>query len=207
MLFWESVMFRTNTLSTWPLHDDLIGGRLNRVTNTLDWEDGGFGINNTNYGLLYQIWNCWIDHDKVIISAPNTNPTVLITLSGLTEVSFTFDQNMHPVLAYVQNEISKLLWYDSLEGKQTIKILDTDVITPRVALDDKRAEQSAVSDIILAYFRGSSLYIRLQRDRFLIEYLLKENINGKLVKIGMNRGMRFEFVIEDKSSGGYNGNN
>jgi hypothetical protein len=44
--------------------------------------------------------------------------------------------------------------------------------------------------------RGTSLYYRQQRDRYEVEYLLKTGLNAKLVRVGMNKGYRLQFMLE-----------
>jgi hypothetical protein len=73
--------------------------------------------------------------------------------------------------------------------------MDSDVITPKCSLDDKRQLQVSRSDIILAYIREGALYARQQRDRFDTEYLLKSDVGGYLRRIGMNVQQRFQFDI------------
>jgi hypothetical protein len=72
------------------------------------------------------------------------------------------------------------------------------VVTPRITYDDKRQLGSggySVSDLVLAYVLDDNLYIRLQRDRFSIAYLLAEEVTP-LIKIGFTRALRLQFMHE-----------
>jgi hypothetical protein len=37
----------------------------------------------------------------------------------------------------------------------------------------------------------------MQRDRYEVEYLLKENVGGRLLRVGMNEVNRLQFLIEE----------
>lgn len=184
-----------DSLSTdrWP--STVFGARALAVTRRVDYEDGGIALNDPSRGLLYQRWRARLIGDDVIIDASEVEETVLFSGSDITEISFTFDQNMRPALAFVQNGVAKLRWFDSVIGQQVITEFPG-AITPRVVLDDKRATQSAASDIIFAYVRDGALYYRQQRDRFTIERLLDQGPHKGLIKIGMGRNLRLQFVME-----------
>lgn len=191
-------MLPDGVLSTDAVIGNFIGGRAAaNVSNYLDYEDGGVALNDPSQGLLYQVWKARLTvSGDVMISAPNTPETLLYSGADITEISLTFDQNMRPALAFVQNDIAKLRWYDTLVSAQVVTEFDADVITPRVFLDDKRALESLISDIILVYSRGGSLYYRQQRDRFLNEYLLAADIAPKGIrKVGMNSKLRLQVQI------------
>jgi hypothetical protein len=188
-------MLPNNQLSEIPVPGTFVGGRALPITTVTDYEDGGIGLNDASQGTQYQIWKARLVGDDVLLSAPNTPEFVVYSAGGITEISFTFDQLMRFALAFVQGGQSKLLWYDTSVSSTVITVLASDVTNPRVVLDDKRINQSASSDIILAYKRGTSLYYRQQRDRFTVEYLLATNITQKLNKIGFSNKLRLQFYF------------
>lgn len=203
-------MLPNGTLSTIPVPARFSGARSLPITKTIDYEDGGIAFSDPSQGLLYQRWRARIVGEDVVFDAPTVAPVVVFSQPGVTEISFTFDQNMRPVIAFVAGGRGYLRWYDTAVGDQVVTPLATDVITPRVTLDDKRSMQSAISDIILAYKRGSNLYYRQQRDRFTIEYDPTADMpepertetraliarSGGLIKIGMSRQLRLQFMLE-----------
>lgn len=161
----------------------------------IDYERGGAGISDPSEGLMVKSWRMIWKADQFIIDAPATAPTVLLERANVTEFSFTFDQNMKPFITFVDDLGAWYWWYDvTLPGYRMVQ-LPAGSITPKCSLDDKRLNQVSVSDIILAYMRSGSLYYRQQRDRFGVEYLLKENVGGYLRRIGMNNIWRFQFDI------------
>lgn len=180
--------------------ESLIAGQI--VSLLEDWELGGIGIQDPSQGLRVQTWRGYVSTNgkSILISAPNTAAITKYTASGtntISEVSITFDQNMRPIIAFVESGVPKLQWYDSVSQTEIVTTLALDVRSPRVSLDNKRRFFEVSSDVILAYIRGGNLYIRQQRDRYTIEYLLKTGVptDYYLHKIGPSIGLRFQFEL------------
>lgn len=196
-------MIPDGVLSTEPVPSRFFGARALAITKTIDFEDGGFAIQNPSLGLLYQRWRARLfdegtPYSYILLDAPLVPDFVAFSGPNISEFSFTFDQNMQTVFAYVQNGISYLRWYDSTISGFTITEIGAGVVTPRVSYDDKRSLATngyQTSDVICAYVRDGNLYYRQQRDRYTIERLLKEGVTP-LIKIGMSRGLRLQFMHE-----------
>jgi hypothetical protein len=196
-------MMPGDSLSTMPAPARFSGARAGSTSKTIDYEDGGIAIQDPSRGLLYQRWrarlfNAGKVNSYVDLSAREVPEFVWLTVPNMTEISFSFDANMHPVVAYVAGGLPFLNWFDSTVSAYVTTPLAADAITPRVSLDDKRELGSngyQVSDVILAYVRGGNLYYRQQRDRYTIERLLKEGV-APLIRIGFTRGLRFQFMHE-----------
>lgn len=187
-----------NKLSDEVVEDTFIGGRALTVTNGQDYESGGIALSDPTQGLNYQVWSARISEDfkDIVVSADTVSDTVLYSGNDISEVSLSFDQNMRPVLAFVEGGITKLRWFDTTVQQQVVTSYGADHITPRVSLDDKRLTQSSNSDVIFAYLRNGNLYYRQQRDRYLTEYLLAENVGASgIVKFGMGRNWRLHFLM------------
>ncbi|MNV87345.1 hypothetical protein D3C71_1814610 [compost metagenome] len=92
--------------------------------------------------------------------------------------------------------VPKFRWYDPIATGYVTTELPAGCVNPRVSLDDKRSEYAPSSDVILAYVRAGNLYYRQQRDRYTVEYLWQTGVPAGLVKIGMNRLLRFQFALE-----------
>ncbi len=138
---------------------------------------------------------------KVLISAPNSPETVLFErLGNVIEVSLAFDQNMNPFVAFVEgieeSNTAWFWWFDTVVQQQIFTQLPDNTKTPRATLDDKRFLQSNSSDIILGYILNNNLYMRRQRDRFGVVYLLYESVNGLLSKLGMTDKNRLQFRLQ-----------
>lgn len=196
-------MMPDNMLSTEAIPRNFFGARGLPISRIIDYEDGGIALNDASRGLLYQRWrarlfNPGMPDSHVVLDAASVAPSVLLELPNITEISISFDQLMRAVIAFVRNDIAYLQWYDSVPGAYVIDEIGSGIITPRVTMDDKRfiaTQANQTNDVILAYVRAGNLYYRQQRDRFTIERLLKTDAKP-LIKIGLNRALRLQFMHE-----------
>ena len=168
---------------------------------TLDYELGGIGISDPSAGLQYQIWTCTLEIDpvtsvgSVYLEAANTPKTFLLSYPGMAEISIAFDQNMRPFLAFFAEGTATYWWYDTLAGMMVFTDLAPGTSPPKACLDDKRPSQLGLSDIILTYERFGNIYYRVQRERYLNEYLLVAGVSGRVLQVGMNEINRLQFMI------------
>lgn len=167
---------------------------------------GGVAFSDTSEGLLEYTWMGAIDSSGDIWVArvdqdPSTRVTILTGVNA-THVSISFDQNMNLMVAYESNDNSYLYWYNTVTtSHETIEVLNA--YSPHIELDDKRPASTGISDGIFAYMKNNpdgetaSLYMRQQRDRYTVEYLLKDDIKlGKLLqRVGMTNDMRLAFMV------------
>jgi len=188
-----------NQLSSEPVPGYFLGARAQVFPDYIDYADGGVGIQDPSLGLNYQTWTAEIVEDivedRIVLSAPTYPATTVYTGDDITEVSLAFDQNMNPVIAFVEAGVSKLYWYDTLAGEQVVTEIPGNVTHPRVALDDTRQFNIVNSDIILAYIKDGALCYRQQRDRFEVERQLSSGPWIALVRIGMGSTLRFQFQV------------
>lgn len=189
-------MIPDNSLSAEVVRGNLTGARALAVTKFIDYEDGGVAVNDTSKGHLYQIWRARLIREQVLLGAPSVPEFVLYEGSGITEISFAFDQNMRPVLAFMQAGQPKIRWHDPVAGGQVVTDLPAAALTPKVLLDDKRPTQENNSDVILAYVRDGGLYFRQQRDRYLVERLLATGITTGILRFGLSDQLRLQFMME-----------
>lgn len=162
----------------------------------IDYEMGGLGLSDPSGGLLAQLWTAEYKEGAVYISAPNTPETVLFTRTGITEVALAFDQNMRPAIAFVDGTGSFLWWFDTTAGSYVFFPVPS-ATNPRICMDEKNPWFGADSDIVLAYMNGTSLCARYQRDRFLIEDTLGEDLNLRLISVCRNKGFRLQFKMRE----------
>lgn len=190
-------MLPQNVLSTDPVPAQFRYPRNVPRAALIDYEYGGVALQDASKGLRYQVWKCEYLDEQVILSAPEVLPFTLLTVPNITELAFTFDQNMNPFVCYeLANGDAKFYWFDSTIPGFTTTTLPSGSLSPRCALDDNRPLQIPISDIILAYVRSGSLYFRAQRDRYLVEYELSDLIGGsRLLQIGMNAQLRMQFLM------------
>lgn len=187
-------MIPDGVLSTFPVSSGFDEPVSRRTIPLVDYEMGGVAIGDANQGLMVKLWTLESNGEVVRIFADDVPAVDLFTRTGITQVALAFDQSMRPHVAFVQDGVTWLWWYDSAVGAMVFSAF-VGASTPRLTLDEKRTPLLANSDVIFAYIRANNLYYRQQRDRFQNEYLLASAVNAQLVAIGMNRGYRLQFRL------------
>ena len=161
------------------------------------FENGGVALYDTSEGLLKYEWAAWTDGNAIYCKRDDSDEIhTLFNAPNITELDFTFDQNMRPCFTFVSDGVANLYWYNTLITNFEVTAL-YGIKNPRVSLDDKRTFNVANSDIILAYINSeNNLCCRYQRERFTIEHQLSQ-LDGatSLVKIGMDNNNRFSFKL------------
>lgn len=199
-------MIPGNRLSTLNIPALIVGGRGLPGGPRIDHEDGGKNLSDPSEELKSKVWTFEIVNDKQIqVSAQDVAPTIIYNATyAVTSVSGTFDQNMHPCVAFTEANIAKLYWYDTNVSAMAVTNFGVRHISPKVFLDDKRTLQSSNSDILYMYVNPRTsiadtdkLCMRMQRDRFTIEYILYGNVNGEITKFGMGRNWRLQIEIQN----------
>lgn len=189
-------MLPNDTYSSIPLPSLFLDPDDRVSTPLVDYELGGVALLDASQGLMVKVWRCWLEQYNVWLQGEGDVPILLFQEIGLSEIALCFDQNMRWSVAYIQDGILKLRWYDSFVSAYVTSIFDA-ARTPKMALDDKRAMQLDTSDMILAYMRGSALYYRQQRDRFSVERVLRSDLytTTRLKNIGMGKSLRLQFEL------------
>ena len=171
------------------------------VTSALeDWERGGVAVGDASLGLDVKNWKLWVDELDVYAQAEGGVPEVLFSDGGISEASLAFDQAMRYAVAYVKHGEIHLRWYDTAVAQHVISRFPVGRC-PRLGVDEKRTAYVTNSDIILGYIKPGvkydSLCFRAQRDRFEIEYVIREELfpGSVLRNIGMNVNYRFQFEL------------
>lgn len=171
----------------------------------VDWELGGVALNDPSQGLRVKLWTCKaVRNDDtgdmdVTVTAPGVATTVLFSGAGITEVAISFDQNMHPFVAYMKAGAPWIYWYDPTVPGMTHTALPAGCYDLRCTLDDKRTAAVSDSDIVLCYIRAGTLYRVYQRNRYGSEKALRTGIGAgaRLVSIAMNVGSRLQWHLRN----------
>ncbi|WP_348653328.1 hypothetical protein [uncultured Psychrobacter sp.] len=169
-------------------------------TATKCWELGGIALSDTSEPMQYY-WYGYVKGKAIYLQRSGVEPIAVLAFAGdVTEMSFSFDQNMRPTIAYVENGVAKLYWYDSSAAKNVLTLYPT-ITNPRLSLDDKRKFNIGNSDIIFAYVSDHNrLCYRLQRERYGAEHVLLTDTTKSndepltLSTIGMSTSNRFLFL-------------
>lgn len=148
---------------------------------------------NDRYWIVYQSGN-----DVLIRGAIDSDtwsaPQVLFTeTSPILDISLSFDSVGKPLVFYQRGNELVLWFYDSQLGSNTIKTIASNGITPIINFDYINNTSDENSDVLMFYVVNDVAYMRLQRDRFDIEYPTGVNYPElRLEKSGINVENRFQ---------------
>lgn len=188
-------MIPSNKLSQDTSNTDFLSRE--RVSDLVDFELGGVGLQDVSGGLNSKEWSCYYSDNQIILDDGNGFTQTVITLSGITQLSFCFSISMIYYIAYTTELGCFLYWYDTTTNAYSTLKLPDGTSNPQLSLDERRYFNLSNSDVILSYTNGEQLICRNQRDRFGVEYLLSESFSGKLVQTGMAKNGRFCFKFEE----------
>lgn len=115
--------------------------------------------------------------------------------SDLRALSLAFDQQGRPIVFYQTNDDLMLYWYNPVTNSDEAKFLSGGV-DPHAGFDVIYDVGAGYSDAMLFYIKNGIIYMRVQRDRFDVEYetpakLLKD-IN--IISTGMRVDNRYQVV-------------
>ncbi len=99
---------------------------------------------------------------------------------------------MRAHVAFVQAGLAWLWWYDSQVNQMAFTSFPG-MSNPRLATDEKRDAELAVSDVVLSYMSGGNLCCRIQRERFTVERVLTAAPGLQLVSVARNTGNRLQW--------------
>ena len=176
-----------------------VGSRSNLL---IDYERGGATIGVASNSSEFE-WQVETDGTSVWVSREGVAPVLILTDTNITEVNLALDQTMNVHIAFVADGVAKWRYWDTLTNSYQVMTL-TDCRTPRCCSDEKTPEFSGVRDVILTYLRDASLYVRLQHDRYTVEYAKvpdednHESIteSSKIASFGMNTGRRLQWRFQ-----------
>lgn len=168
----------------------------------VDYETGGPALAVGSDSHAFQ-WVAHSDGTSVWVSREGVAPALLLTDTGITEIALAFDQTMNPHIAYVASGVAKWFYWDTLASAYDTMTLTT-ARSPRCCSDEKTPQFSGDRDVVLAYMKGDGLFLRLQRDRFTVEYEKEPDPDNhapftestRLTILGMNTGNRLQFRFQ-----------
>lgn len=191
-------MIPTNSLSSVTITSNLIGSKKKRFNIIEDYESGDIALNTVSNGLMFQEWKMWIENNSNILLKPDNQELPILIYSGadIDYITFTFDKNMNLIYLYRESGVWKFNWFDTSTNNKTITEYSNEYSDFQLIFDDKRSEVSNSDDVLLFYVKNKNLYYRQQRDRYTIEYLLKENITGRLCNVCMGANNRLHMKFD-----------
>lgn len=155
------------------------------------WSLGSAELQNAQIETNTHSWHGYIKNGWFALKREDLNEEhQIIELDNVTQLDFTFDQAMRPVVVWVKND--KSFMYRYVDTSYSTIELPSKYKTPRVELDNKLKENSSTSDVILVYtYEGKLCYAR-QRDKFLQEFVIGNDPTKSLVwRVGTTKDGRF----------------
>jgi hypothetical protein len=187
-----------NRLSSVPVVSGLLPPYDREVTDLTDWCRGGIALSDPSETLDFQNWSIGLDGNDVVVT-PETagTPSVIFSRPDITELSLGFDNNMRPVIAFVQAGQGILYFFDPVIDDYQFQDLPVGAITPRCVLDDTRPSQVQTSSVIVSYVYDGSLWLLDQLDRYTIPYnLTLVDAGAKLDRMGMSTNLRMHWLFQ-----------
>jgi len=151
---------------------------------------GGIALNNPSKGRDYQNWVVSYDGSDILVAPQGGSTAFTLTVAGVLSVSLAFDNNMNPVIAWMDAVGAKLYWFNNVTFVTTAFA----ATSCRVTIDDVRDFYNADSDVIFAYTNAGTLYWRQQRDQYATQRTVGST-TGLLQKVGLNQLNRLQFQL------------
>lgn len=150
--------------------------KVDRELLIYDVNIGPIGLSNSQGVLNKRYWLVYQDEEGKVIAKGSEgeewdSPNVLFTLEDtINEISISFDQLGRPLVLYTINRTQLFLyWYNTEKGEVEHKNLGTGH-NPFARFDVTYNTSAPYSDCMLFYVRDDKIWMRVQRDRFDVEY-------------------------------------
>lgn len=192
-------MIPANKLSSELVYSDwIIDYPDDAFTSTSGFELGGEDININTLDLNSHMWRYFYENNTVKLQRIDADHQIdLEVIPGITQLSLTFNQSLVPTYTYVQNGTTYLKWFDTADQTYKTTNFGSTFRSPRVVLDIKD-KLSTVSDVLFFYMKNNTeLCVRYQRDRFSTEYVLNTMTPHTILRVGMNKLNRIQFLMEE----------
>jgi len=151
---------------------------------------GGVALNDASQGRDYQNWIVNYDGANILVAPQGGSTAFTLPVAGVLSVSLAFDNNMNPVIAWMDAVGAKLYWFNNV----TFVTTAFPATSCRVTIDDVRDFYNADSDVIFAYTNAGTLYWRQQRDQYATQRTVGST-TGLLQKVGLNQLNRLKFQL------------
>ena len=114
---------------------------------------------------------------------------------GLQTISVVFDRQMQIVVTYIKGSKCYIYYWDALEDKYIETELEGKYV--KATLSTHYTLHTAFSEVVVGYVKNDKvLCIRLQRDRYKVEYIIKTFKNKiKLASISYTDKNRFQYEV------------
>lgn len=120
----------------------------------------------------------------------------------IQQISLTFDQLGRPLVFYrVGENTLKLYWYDPV-AQTNVTVNLTTGKDPTACFDFPQDTGQSFTDVLLFYVRDDQVFMRVQRDRYAVEYPCPAIQDGlKINSAGLRVDNRLQVVYQFKDTG------
>lgn len=155
---------------------------------------GGTAIGNGQAGRMVQNWFITYASGVINVFPEAGMPQFSMAVAGVQTVSLAFDPNMNVAIAYQTSVGANLYYYNTLIAGYSTMII-SGATSCRACVDDPRLFDTGGSDVIFSYVLTSSLYYRVQRERYLVEHGVGPAVKSVLTKTGFTTAQRMQFEL------------
>lgn len=159
----------------------------------VDWERGA-QQGAEDLTVRDQVWRCRVVGSQVDVSQDGVTWVPALTQSGVvpSTVSFSFDLNMRPCVAYKTGGADAYLyWFDgTIPGYTTLTVADVE--SSYLVFDYPYKGSADGAEVLWFYMVGDVCKYRRQSDRFTVEYTFGTAPAGrrKITGVGMSSNWR-----------------
>lgn len=133
---------------------------------------GGIDLNDSSFGLNYQLWDIsYVNNQVIVTSRLNNKQYIIYEIENATDISVVFDQNMNPWCLYQKEEQYYLYWYDVTINQYSLTLFEN-IVTPFMFMDLIGSIFSDQSSINIFYIKDGKIYCTQQSTRFTVQNLL-----------------------------------
>ena len=182
-------------------------GNINRVKVGPDALGNSGGRLNSRYWICYQ--DVGVVYIRSAIDSENWSAplSLFIEVEEIESLDFSFDQVGREVVFYKVGSQLRLWFFDSsVEPAEYVKLVLVDGGSyPNINFDIIYNTSNPLSDVILCYVKNDTIYKRIQRERFDIEYstgISHEDIRIESSGLTKNNKFQIVYIYKDLRDGG-----
>lgn len=180
------------TLTPNPMPEDfqyVVRGERDQL---IDFEQGGIALNDGSEGTDVQLWSGIYLDGGFRLSAPSVAATTVYSTPNVTRFAFSFDQNMQPVLAWMDPAGSHVRFFANTGHFQVLD-LETGAVNVCMSADTNDPRSTIIRNVILAYNVGDALMARVQVESYATPHVLRGAYQYALTACGPGTAYRYRY--------------
>ena len=162
---------------------------------------GGLFLNDSKGRVNQRWWVAYPANGEVMVrgstgSVWGEEQLLFIEPTPIVNLALSFDQLGRAIVFYQTQNDLRLYWYDPIAQQNEVKIMSAGQC-PIACFDFPQDTSQGFSDVILFYVKDNTIFMRVQRDRFDVEYNTGVTLpNVKLISCGLRVDNRLQVVYE-----------